>query len=213
MRTTRRRYAFTLIEVLVTLVVMTMFAAAVYGVFMKCIVNSRAVLETEKTWRQGQSILRLMERDLSGCLPCSDDFEHFEASYSASESGELSFYTSTDSRTFLNDEVSDVTRVTYAASSGNDGMSLFRREAHGSEPDSADEGGIRMLADNVTQFSLTYFDGNAWHEAWAGPELPVAVRVSLGLQADLRWSVRDTVRSEEFIFSTVVDLPAGIERN
>ena len=73
----RTRGGFTLLEIMVTLVIVAMFSSAVYAMFLRAVVDTRTVQETTAAGRLCQSILNLIERDLAGCLPASEELPHF----------------------------------------------------------------------------------------------------------------------------------------
>ena len=70
-----KKNAFTLMEVLVTLVVMSLLAVAVYGIFISAMIDSKRAEDIETAGRLGQSILLLMERDLKSALPVVPEAE------------------------------------------------------------------------------------------------------------------------------------------
>ena len=201
-----KRPAFTLIEVLVTLVIVSMLAAAIYGMFLKSVVDARAVQDVEGAERTGQAVLALIERDIKGCVRPDEDFETFTGSVTTADTGLLEIFTTSDSHTLQEDMVSDVTRVTYAASGGGEGLyALFRSEEYGSDGEKT----RRLLDDRVKKFDLEYYDGSGWRKDWSGDELPLAVRVKVVLSRSVQWTVSGGKKDEEFAFSALVPVPTA----
>lgn len=207
-----KNYGFTLIEVLVTLAIVAMFSSAVYAVFLRSAVDARSVQESTTAWRCGQSILRLLDKDLTACLPAGTGFHHFAGSFDVSEASRLDFFTATSSRSARDGGAADVIRVSYRveADEGEEGLfKLYRVEdpSGGRSPES--EGGYQLLHQGVKQFELEYFDGVAWQNVWNDSGLPRAVRVKLVLQKKIQVSVSGMARDREFSFTSVVAIPAG----
>jgi len=203
---------FTLIEVLVTLVIVSMFSSAVYAVFLRSVVDARSVEESTMAWRAGQSILKLLEQDLTACVAASDEVPHFTGTLTVSEASRLAFLTATSSRLAVNGEAADVIRVSYEAVSDDSEEGLFRlyRKEEPSGGRSLGEGGeYQLLVDRVKRFELEYLDGMTWQNTWDGPSLPRAVRMNLVLQKDIQAAAGGPVRGREFSFPAVVAIPAG----
>jgi prepilin-type N-terminal cleavage/methylation domain-containing protein len=207
-----RRKGFTLIEVLVTLVIVSLMAAGVYGVFLRAVVDTRAVQEIEAAERLGHSILALIERDLKGCFGLPGPGGTLEGVTASAEADALSFLTTTNSHTLEDGKAADVTEVAYHAIADADGGGLYR--LYRSETYSTDgvvsrgEGG-RLLAEGVRLFEIEYFDGSAWNKGWTGRGLPAAVRVNLVISRDIQWNVSGAAEARDFTFRAICAVPAG----
>ncbi len=208
----KKKSGFTLIEVLVTLAIVAMFSSAVYAIFLRSAVDARSVQESTTAWRCGQSILRLLDQDLTACLPADSGFPHFTGSYDVSEASRLDFLTTTSSRSARDGGAADVIRVSYRAEGeeGEEGLfKLYRVEdpSGGRSPEGESE--YQLLHGGVKLFELEYFDGVAWQNVWNDSGLPRATRVKLVLQKKIQVSAGGMARDREFSFTSVVAIPAG----
>jgi len=207
-----RRAGFTLLEVLVTLVIVVLFSSAVYAVFLGAVVNTRWVQDTTAAARSGQSILRLMERDLMSCVARAGDTVQFTGFVDASAASGMTFITASDSRSGEERGPSDLTRVTYLVSPDETDTSLLR--LHRKEEPSAglslqDDEEYVLLERSVRSFELEFFDGSSWFDVWDDPEIPRAVQVSLVLQRQVQESATGEADGREFEYLSVVMIPAG----
>ncbi|HNR98916.1 MAG TPA: type II secretion system protein GspJ [Planctomycetota bacterium] len=205
----RARGGFTLLEIMVTLVIVAMFSSAVYAMFLRAVVDTRSVQETTAAGRLCQSILNLIERDLAGCLPASEELPHFAGGLGADGAAELEFLTAVDARA-ATAAAADLVRVAYVTRPGEEAegpRALYRREAW----DAA--GGVEerwvLLDRSVKEFALEYYDGTDWHEAWSEPEAPRAVRVTLVLKRRLQLGGGAPAADTDFTASAVAVIPAG----
>jgi prepilin-type N-terminal cleavage/methylation domain-containing protein len=205
-----RRNGFTLIEVLVTLVIVSLMAAGVYGVFLRAIVDTRAVQEIEAAERLGHSILALIERDLKGCFDLPGPGGTLEGVIASAEADAVSFLTTTDSHTLEDGKAADVTEVAYHADADGEGLyRLYRSEVYSTDGVVSRGEGGRLLAEGVKLFEIEYFDGSAWNRGWTGRGLPAAVRVSLVISRDIQWNVSGSAEARDFTFRAICAVPAG----
>ena len=203
---------FTLIEILVTLVIVAMFSSAVYGVFLGAVVNTRWVEESVAAARSGHAVLRVIERDLTACAAVTEEVPHFVGSVGTTDSSTLTFITATDSRTHRDGIASDLVTVTYETVPHDEGdglLRLYRGEEYGAGRTPDEEPESVLLGKNIVSFDLQYHDGAAWLGVWNEPYAPRAVRVEIVLQASLQASARSRARDHEFAFSSVVVIPVG----
>lgn len=205
----RTRGGFTLLEIMVTLVIVAMFSSAVYAMFLRAVVDTRTVQETTAAGRLCQSILNLIERDLAGCLPASEELPHFTGGLDAGGAAELEFLTAVDARA-AEAAAADLVRVAYVTRPGEDAedvRALYRRETC----DTAGGTGERwvLLDRSVKEFALEYYDGTGWRDAWSEPAAPRAVRVTLVLRRRLQLGAEAPAEDTDFRASAVVVIPAG----
>ncbi|HAK96607.1 MAG TPA: hypothetical protein DCM87_16850 [Planctomycetes bacterium] len=205
----RMRGGFTLLEIMVTLVIVAMFSSAVYAMFLRAVVDTRTVQETTAAGRLCQSILNLIERDLAGCLPASEELPHFTGGIDAGGAAELEFLTAVDARA-AEAAAADLVRVAYVTRPGEDvegARALYRRETC----DAAGGAGERwvLLDRSVKEFALEYYDGTGWRDAWSEPAAPRAVRVTLVLMRSLQLGAEAPAAGTDFTASAVVIIPAG----
>ncbi len=206
---------FTLIEVLVTLVILAMFSSAVYAIFLKALKDTRNVEERTDASRRGAAILRLIAKDLESAVPSHGDSPYLVGSVAVHGGSRIEVLTSVDSREIKDGIPSDVIKVTYELYPSEENQGLFvlkRREYYGGARVSELEGEAweRVLSESVKEFNLEYFDGAGWATVWEEAELPVAVRIRLVLVKKLQGGAAMEAREREFPFETVVSIPGGM---
>jgi prepilin-type N-terminal cleavage/methylation domain-containing protein len=209
----RRRPGFTLLEVLVTLVIVAMFSSVVYAVFLQAVVDTRFTEESVFAGRLGESILSAIERDLSACLPASGETSHFAGSIDVGGASRLDLLTAVDSRALIAGKASEIVKVTYRTFPSEDRNGRWRRlyrvEEYGGGEDLGVEAKYTLLDRAVKEFDLRYFDGAAWREEWAEGGLPRAVRATIVIEREVQPDATGPVRPAEMAFTTVVVVPVA----
>ncbi|MBN1421389.1 MAG: prepilin-type N-terminal cleavage/methylation domain-containing protein [Planctomycetes bacterium] len=210
---TRRGSGFTLMEVLVTIVIVSLFSSAVYAVFLRAVVDTRSVGQRTAAGRLGQSILRHLEMDLTGCVPSDEDFPHFLGLVEADGTARLEFVTATDARSEAGTNPADLIRVAYRTTANTDESDL--RKLYRTEEDAAGRsvgGEVRafLLDRRVKEFALEYFDGTAWHDVWSEPDLPRAVRITIAIDRRLQMIATSSAVNQEFRFVGICTIPAAM---
>ena len=203
---------FTLMEILVALVIMAMFSAAVYSVFLRSLVDTRSSRAAMEVSRRGAAILRLLRKDLRSCLPQGGEWIHFLGSMEGEGASRLEFVTAVDSRENGEEgNPSDLVKVLWRLEPSGDALSRLYR---GEEPGGArtrDEGeeAERLLDDRVKEFSLEYFDGSSWKTSWSGLALPEAVRARLVLTRKIQFRPSSPAVEKDFEFRDLVPIPVA----
>ncbi len=203
----RTHGGFTLLEIMVTLVIVAMFSSAVYAMFLRAVVDTRTMQELSAAGRLEQSVLGLIERDLAGCLPSTETLAHFTGEADGEGAARLEFLTAVDARVVGATAAADLVRVAYLTVPNEEieGVrKLYRRET-----DTSGEDRYVLLDKRVKEFLLEYYDGTGWRDAWNEATLPRAVRVALVLRRALQAGAQSPATAHDFRAEAVVAIPAG----
>ena len=199
-------------EILVALVIMAMFSAAVYSIFLRALVDTRSARAAMEVSRRGAAVLRLLEKDLVSCLPQGGEWIHFQGTETGEGASALEFVTAVDSREAGGGRgPTDLVKVTWRLEPGEEsGFKLFRAEEPGGAR-TKEEGGVteRLLDDHVKEFVLEYFDGAAWRTSWGEPVLPRAVKARLVLVRKIQFRPSSPAREKEYVFQDLIVVPAA----
>jgi prepilin-type N-terminal cleavage/methylation domain-containing protein len=209
---TGKRGGFTLLEVLVTLVIVAMFSSMVYAVFLQAVADTRLTEESVLAGRLGQAILTTFERDLSACLPTFGETSHLAGSTDAGGLSQIEFLTAVDSRALVDGKASEVIKVGYRPFPAEDRPGrwrLYRVEEYGGTVEGSVDPKYALLDGEVKEFVLEYFDGTAWHDRWSEATLPRAVRATVVIERDIQLDAAGPVRAAQMAFSTTVVLPVA----
>lgn len=167
MKALRKRLAaeergFTLVEALVTMLMMLTVLAALHGVFstsLRVFSFGNDKVESVENARLG---LQRMEREIRAAQPSDGEILQTAAPQ------EISFYLSTG------DSASDTTLITYERYSSSSGYALGRSEG--------DEGSNEAVSQFVTSLDFTYLDADG-NETSEEPEIN-GVRISLTVEVN-----------------------------
>lgn len=201
-----RRAGFTLLEILLAVVILTLLLSGVYAVLLGTVqAVERVELVTQRA-EIGPGILRVVARD----------FEHAVipgGQVAGAFAGKSQGYGA-----YSLDRVDFVANVSALGPPGADGpprpspmnevgyrlepnpfapglFKLFRREGWFVEGDPLAGGMLYEVYDRVRSFGLEYFDGKKWHRDWSSADagsLPMAVRVGLSIEV----GTEDTSKAE-----------------
>jgi prepilin-type N-terminal cleavage/methylation domain-containing protein len=209
-----KRHGFTLIEVMVTLVIVAMFSTAVYAVFLRSIVDTKSVGTISVTGRLGQSVLRRMELDLMTCVAATEEVPHFVGTVETSGASGLEFISANDSRAVRDGGPTDLVTVSYLTRPNDDALEdellkLYRKETPAGDFVPGEDEEFVLLDDQVKRFELEYFDGAAWQSVWEHAGVPRAVHVTVVFHRKIQVDVSRRAEDREFTFDAVIMIPAG----
>ncbi len=211
-----KRLGFTLMEILVTLVIVAMFSTAVYAVFLRSVVDTISMGTITETGRLGQSVLRRIEQDLTACLAATEAVPHFLGTVETSGASGLEFISAVDSRSVRDGGPTDLVTVSYLTRPNeeeNEGdeelLKLYRKETPAGEYVPVEDEEFVLLDDQVKRFELEYFDGAAWQSVWENPAVPRAVQVTIVFQRKIQLNVSRRAENREFLFEAIILIPAG----
>jgi len=188
----RNNYAFTLLELLVALALMTVIAGALYAslyIGFKAKENSEGAI---KPIRAACIVMEILEQDISAATPPTGILAGgFEGVDKRGESGcdfdSLTFYSSSH-KPRLEETACDIIKIELALTESDDAEDyvLVRRITTNLLSPRSLEPVEEVLCRGVRALDLKYSDGFAWVDEWdstvQSDTLPTAVQISLEIQ-------------------------------
>lgn len=190
------RAGFTLIETMVSLVILTIIIGSIYGTYRAATSSATVAEERSDLNQTARVLLAQINRELTcmyqqaGEQSSSLEGENTEGSASAIQCDRLSFLTAADSLIPANGPAGDLRRVTYTLRTNADGepagffVQVDPRPGLGVtdvEPEPVE------LSRLVVAFNCKYLDGETdeWVDEWLQRDgLPTAVRVEMSLKPE-----------------------------
>lgn len=166
----------TMLEVLVSIGILAMISAMVYGSLAVTLKSQQVVMRSQERFHSGRVALARMARDLS----CAYLSKHVGVMEKASETlfngsdDEVTFTYLGHTRVFPKKPESDQGVITYSLKSGKgEGRRLIRREKKYVDDRPDKEGDEMILAEGVKKLELEYWDPNQedWTDSWKA-EMP-----------------------------------------
>ncbi len=194
------RAGFTLIEVLVTLLIVGGIMLAITQILEAARISRDTIHNIQETQLAGPAIMDLIERDLRGLVIYDRPAEELLRVVNRVEAGldadSLDFVTSTDSLVATEIENRwvrcDVNEVGYRLrpSPDDDFLELYRREGFGVDEAPFEGGAFTFLHGRVKNFEIQVFkeDGpeaeplDSWNEAGDADGLPLRLQIELTLE-------------------------------
>jgi prepilin-type N-terminal cleavage/methylation domain-containing protein len=211
---------FTLIEVILTLVMLGYIVSCIYPCLIYTIDAKDRVESMSAVNKVGQAIIRQITHDLEGCytpLGLQNPFEGIDNGTADS----INFVTTVESAPDENGVRSNITEVGYRVEVNEqdpDYYVLLRREGFFVKDDPLKGGTLSEVYDRVRSFNLTYYDGeNGWVDSWnceeqEGPPLAVKIEFVVKVERETLGSEKEEEETElqkqEGYFSAIVTLPA-----
>jgi type II secretory pathway component PulJ len=186
--------SFTLVELLITLSILTVIAGSIHLAFSTAISVWRRGEIDMQVYQDGRLVISGISRELSSCLilESSKDITFVGAE------DNLKFVTISSLQDKVVSQGSRLIEVYYYLE--HDGDTLQREERPLIGSGGTNEEYSHILAEKVTNLSFGYFDGEAWMDFWQEKEeLPQAVKITLGLKPS----------EKSVIFRTTVSIPTG----
>ena len=205
--------AFTLVEILVAMAILSMVVMAIYSTWTAILRASKTGLEAAAAVQRERMAMRALEDSLMAVRLFVANSRHY--AFIADTTGDfamLGFVARLPDSFPRGGRYGGlvVRRLTFTVEAGKDSVNqlVLRQEPLLMEPDVDEEEHPLMLARNVSLFKLEFWDAhprvNDWVEEWTQTnQLPKLVRISLGLGQTGRYSSKP---QEEI--TRVVALPA-----
>jgi general secretion pathway protein J len=197
MSPTRKRYerGLTLIEVLVSLAIMSLIASLIYGAYDGVARSRAGAEEITDRYHQGRTALSRMTRELqSAYLSVQDPLELNLVTRKTAFIGverRVDFTSFSHQRVAAGTHETDQNELSYFLSPNpRRGVDLVRRESKYIDLDPQHGGVVQVLAEDVASFSIEYLDGlnGQWMTSWDTTNLngqilrlPQQVRIELVL--------------------------------
>lgn len=201
----RGRAGFTLIEVLVTVLIMGMLMVSITQILSSVRMSRDTIHNIQETQLAGPAILDLIERDLRGLVTCNIPLENqirIRNHVMLGQDGDsIDFITTTDSLlwTYDGDRAvrADINEVGYrlrTSPENDDFLEIYRREDFGLDEDEPyDGGGYMFLHDRIKSFDILAYaeDGidaeefEDWNTEYADDEfrgVPAWIEITLTLE-------------------------------
>lgn len=197
-----RTAAFSLIEVMVTLLIVSGIMMAITQLLEAARISRDTIHNIQETQLAGPAIMDLIERDLRGLVSVNLDREGLlrivDRASAGLDSDSLDFITSTDSLVLvpLTDRHvrSSMNEVGYRLRpnpENDDFLEIFRRESFGVDDEPFEGGGFTFLHDRVKQFDIQIYiedgpDADVYDD-WdpKNEEAPLPLRLEINLTLEL----------------------------
>jgi type II secretion system protein J len=201
----RRRAGFTLIEVLVTVLIMGMLMVSITQILSSVRTSRDTIHNIQETQLAGPAILDLIERDLRGLVTCGilpENQIRVENRVMLGQDGDsIDFVTTTDSLLWTYDGDrsvrADINEVGYRLRTNPDSddfLQMYRREGFGIDGDEPyDGGGYMFLHDRIKSFDVLVYNEDGidaeefedWNTESADEEfrgVPARVEIALTIE-------------------------------
>ncbi len=205
------RNAFTLLEMLVAMTLMSMLAASLYASLSIAFRGRRTMEEALEPTARAAAAFRMMRTDLeSATVPTGLLAAEFVGEDAAGRDGQpeddLLFHALARDQCG-GDPPSPILAVEIALTPQGqaDERALVRRVTANLLAPEAQEPVEEVLCRRVSSFDVAYFDGTDWLESWdsttAGNVLPLAVWITIGLETE--------DPEKDYVMACVFALPCG----
>jgi len=213
LRRLTRRSAFTLVEIMIAIGLLSMVLAAIYSSWTSILRASKTGLEAAASAQRARITIRVLEDSLGSAQSFAANLPYY---YFAAENGDspvLSFVARLSKSFPRSGKFGDldVRRVTYSIEAGPDGSRqlVLRQNPLIMDPDKDEKEYPIVLAKHVKGLEMQFWDSNKnpaeWVDEWDGPktnQLPKMIMLTLKL-ADNPHSSRIT---EEI--TRIINIPA-----
>lgn len=225
MRVTRA--GFTLIELVISVALMSMILAGAYVCLQAGVETQRLVDSREEAFQNARVAMALMTADLRAACPISKDFDFvgMRRDLGTVQADNLDF--ATHHFTPRRAREGDWCEVSYFVEKDRESgqLSLWRRRDSTPDNEPFSGGGREEIAQGIAGLRLEYYDGFEWFEEWGDPNgrakgqesfkertnlsgLPEAVRITLTFQIAAELPEPGTAPSEgpTFTLQSIVRL-------
>lgn len=211
---------FTLIEIMLTIALVTIIMAIFYGILHSTMEAEQIIIDTIESSEIGPTILNVIKQDLEGAFLPKPDVEYFIGQDKKTMGGDgdrLDFVSETIAYGKENKEQEEaklisVNEIGYQVKENEKDAGLYilyRREQFYIDDKPLTGGTLQELYDRVKSFNLEYYDGEKWVLEWNntknGNILPQAVKIELVISILPRRTGYEQGAKEQ-AFSTIITL-------
>ena len=191
------RNGFTIIEVLVTLIILSMIAVISSNILQSSLASeseSSERLNAIKELSLASSILRRDIRQLVN-VPIKDFYGNKIYGTFISELGSENIMFTTKVKSF-SDEVSPLKRIQYIVEDNN----LLRRQYFSSNPYSADDYISSILINDIKNIQISFLYENKWHQSWpisliTSKKIPTLIKIEFIVDnKEYNWIINPNIK-------------------
>ena len=203
----RTQSAFTLVELMVTVTIISISLAAIYHTFSTGILAWERGEENMANQQEIRQTLHLITKEIrSSFISLTDDKtrllgENIEEN--GANSDRLTFYTLSDPNPMSSRRQVGLFKVSYylEEDESNQTFCLMRKETPAIGENNFDEEVTDILLGRVPSLNFEYFYGDEWKDSWeVDRRLPLRVKITL---------ITDGAGGKHHAFTTVTDVPAS----
>jgi type II secretion system protein J len=187
---------FTIIEVLVTLIILSMIAIISSNILQSSIESEKVSslrLNSIKELNLASSILRRDIRQIAN-VSIKDFYGNKINGTFISELGSENLMFTTKVKSFSN-EVSPLKRVEYVIENKN----LIRKQYYSSNPYNQDEFTKSIIINDIDNLKLSFLNENKWHQSWpvspiTSKKIPTLIKIEFRLDnKDYSWVINPNI--------------------
>ena len=217
----RRKSAFTLLEMLVAMTLMSVLAGSLYASLHIAFTARRSAVSAIEPVRAAQLAIELVREDIESALPptgiLAGAFYGQDLTDSAGRDADALLFYSSALGPEAAEGTGDITRIELAFVSPPDATErvLVRRSTTNLLAPETVEPSEEILCRGVLGFNLRYFDGSDWQDSWDSSSqdnvLPLAVEVALEVDRPTRGEPVDSGYALSRVFLLPCSRPAADE--
>ena len=187
---------FTIIEVLVTLIILSMIAIITSNILQSSLESEKISsqrLNSIKELNLASSILRRDIRQIAN-VSIKDFYGNKINGTFISELGSENLMFTTKVKSFSN-EVSPLKRVQYVIENKN----LIRKQYYSSNPYNQDEFAKSIIINDIDNLKLSFLNENKWHQSWpvspiTSKKIPTLIKIEFRLDnKDYSWVINPNI--------------------
>ena len=174
---------FTIIEVLVTLIILSMIAMISSNILQSSLISEKESSERLSSMTELSLASSSVRRDIRQIVNVSIKDFYGNKLYGTfiSDINKENLMFTTKVKSFSN-EVSPLKRVEYVIEDKN----FIRKQYYSSNPYTLDSYNKSILIKNIDNFKMSFFDSNKWHQSWpvnkiTSKKIPTLIKIEFSL--------------------------------